>query len=158
MSGCPASGKSTWVRNRLDVNSEWISRDKVRFSLVSEDEEYFSREDEVFETFISWINQALANPDIENIFIDATHLNKKSRDKMLYKLDKTNIGELNSVCFITPLKVCLQRNEKRTGREKVPRSAVRRMFFSFSLTNPLYENFSNIIFVDENGNEVKAFE
>ncbi len=146
------------MRNHLDVNSEWISRDKVRFSLISEDEEYFSREDEVFDTFISWINQALANPDIENIFIDATHLNEKSRDRTLRRLNKSNIAELNSVCFLTPLKICLQRNEKRTGRERVPRSAVRRMFFSFTPTNPLYENFSNIIFVDANGNEVKAYE
>ena len=68
LSGPPASGKSTWIREHMTPHSEWISRDKVRFSIVKEDEEYFSHEDEVFDTFIAYINQTLEDPNIEEIF------------------------------------------------------------------------------------------
>ena len=37
LSGPPASGKSTWIREHMTPHSEWISRDKVRFSIVKED-------------------------------------------------------------------------------------------------------------------------
>lgn len=50
--GIPGSGKSTWAKNHLDDNSIWISRDLIRFSMVSEEEEYFSKEKEVFKEFI----------------------------------------------------------------------------------------------------------
>ena len=67
LSGPPASGKSTWIRAHLTPGSEWISRDNVRFSIVSEGEEYFSHEDEVFDTFIAYINQTLENPEVDTI-------------------------------------------------------------------------------------------
>ena len=96
LSGPPASGKSTWVRANITPGSEWISRDNVRFAIVGEDEEYFSHEDEVFDTFINYINQTLEREDIHTIYIDATHLNKRSRNKALNRVKKNNIGELNN--------------------------------------------------------------
>ena len=51
MIGIPGSGKSTWLKTYAD-NGVIISRDEVRFSMVREDEPYFSREKEVFESFI----------------------------------------------------------------------------------------------------------
>ena len=106
LSGIPGSGKSTWARKNLTPTTEWISRDNVRFSIVNEDEEYFSHEDEVFDTFISYINQMLEDPRVDTIFIDATHLNKRSRDKTLNRIRKERIDELNCVCFVTPLSIC----------------------------------------------------
>ena len=151
LSGPPASGKSTWVRKHLTPGSEWISRDNVRFSIVSEDENYFSHEDEVFDTFINYINQVLDDENIHTIFVDATHLNKRSRSNILNRIKHRNIAELNCVCFITPLDVCLNRNNKRVEREKVPEESIKKMYQSFQIPSA-DENFNYLYIVDENGN------
>lgn len=150
MSGPPASGKSTWIRNHLTPTSEWISRDKVRFSIVKEDEEYFSHEDEVFDTFIAYINQMLANDEVEDIYVDATHINKKSRHKTLSRLHQFKIDELNCVCFNVREEVCQARNELRPGRERVPAVAITNMFKGYDYPKS-DEKFDNVYIVDENG-------
>ena len=57
--GIPGSGKSTWVRNHLGKYDRHVSRDDIRFSLVKEDEEYFSKEEEVKKEYINKINKYL---------------------------------------------------------------------------------------------------
>ena len=54
LSGVPGCGKSTWARNMMkkDENIDIISRDKIRFSMVNEENGYFSREDEVFNKYV----------------------------------------------------------------------------------------------------------
>lgn len=151
LSGPPASGKSTWVRSQLTKGSEWISRDNVRFSIVREDEEYFSHEEEVFDTFIAYINQTLEDPNIHTIYIDATHLNRRSRNKTLNRVRKQNIGELNCVCFTTPLEVCIARNHLREGRAKVPQHAIENMYRA-CIASVAAEGFDHVYTVDENGN------
>lgn len=150
MSGPPASGKSSWIRAHLTKGSEWISRDNVRFAIVSEDEDCFSHEDEVFDTFIAYINQTLENPDIHTIYIDATHLNKRSRHKTLSRVRKANIEELNCVCFSTPLDVCQARNHLREGRARVPASAIENMYKAYFYPTES-EGFTHVFEVDENG-------
>ena len=150
MSGPPASGKSSWIRSKLLPGSEWISRDKVRFAIVSEDEDYFAHEDEVFDTFIDYINRCLDDDVTDTIFIDATHLNEKSRHKTLSRVNKEKITQLNSVCFTTPLTECLVRNSWRVGREVVPDSVIRNMFNSYTIPTAK-EGFDHIYTVDMNG-------
>jgi predicted kinase len=150
LSGPPASGKSTWVRSRLTKGSEWISRDNVRFSIVKEDEEYFSHEDEVFDTFIAYINQSLKDPDIHTIYIDATHLNKRARHKVLSRIRKRNISELNCVCFCVPPSVCQERNALREGRARVPAAAIENMFKSYTYPE-IDEGFAHVYEVDADG-------
>ena len=150
LSGPPASGKSTWIRAHLTPGSEWISRDNVRFAIVSEDEDYFSHEDEVFDTFIDYINRCLDDDVTDTIFIDATHLNEKSRHKTLSRVNKEKITQLNSVCFTTSLTECLVRNSWRVGREVVPDSVIRNMFNSYTIPTAK-EGFDHIYTVDMNG-------
>lgn len=150
LSGPPASGKSTWVRSQLTKGSEWISRDNVRFSIVKEDEEYFSHEDEVFDTFIAYINQSLKDPDIHTIYIDATHLNKRARHKVLSRIRKCNISELNCVCFCVPQSVCQERNALREGRARVPAAAIENMFKSYTYPE-IDEGFAHVYEVDADG-------
>ena len=149
--GIPASGKSTWARAHMTPTTEWISRDKVRFSIVREDEEYFSHEDEVFNTFIAYINQTLENPEVDTIFIDATHISKGARRKVLSRIRKQNITELNCVWFDVSLDTCLARNHLRIGRERVPETAIENMYKSKTYPSKTKEGINTIFNVDENG-------
>lgn len=148
--GIPGSGKSTWARAHLSPTTEWISRDNVRFSIVREDEEYFSHEEEVFDTFIAYINQTLENPKVDVIIIDATHISKGARRKVLSRIHKQNIFELNCVWFDVSLDTCLARNHLRTGRKRIPETAIANMYKSKTYPSK-DEGFDMIFIVDENG-------
>ena len=134
MCGVPASGKSYFVEKHMDEEKDvYISRDQVRFEMVPETDEYFSRENEVYEEWIKRIAWAL-NAGF-NVWADATHLNKKSRAKTFHALAKKGINfstiEVIALVMDTPFLVCMERNSKRSGRYKVPASAMRRMVNSF---------------------------
>lgn len=148
--GPPGSGKSTWVREQMSIHDMWISRDQVRFSIVNEDEEYFSHEDEVFDTFIDFINQTLEDSIVEHVYVDATHINYRSRHNVLSKLRMKNVEELNCVCFATPLETCLERNRQRAGQERVPDTVIKNMFNGFDYPTEK-EPFTHVYEVDENG-------
>jgi predicted kinase len=106
----------------------WISRDSIRFSMVNENEDYFSKEKAVFKEFTKQISEALEEYDI--VIADATHITKRSRAKILNALtvkpDKIKIFWVD-----TPLEECIKRNEQRIGtRAYVPNTAIRNMFNS----------------------------
>jgi predicted kinase len=98
--------------------------------MVSEDEDYFARENEVFNAFCSRIQEELEAEEAANIYVDATHLNEKARNKVLNRLDLRN-ADLYAVDFNMPLDVCLKQNKMRSGRAFVPESQVRRMWYSY---------------------------
>ena len=134
MVGIPGSGKSTFIKKFLP-NVLHVSRDEIRFNLVKEDEEYFSKEDEVFQQFINDIQTGINN-NID-VAADATHLNPKSRMKLLsaLKIDK----EKTQICVIymkTLLARCLINNEKRKNtRAYVPPKIILDMYKSFKKPN-----------------------
>lgn len=128
----PGSGKSTWVQKKLENESGiWCSRDAVRFSMVKEDEDYFAKEDDVFNTWISNIQEAIDNKNYpDNIYVDATHLTPRARKRVINSL-KLRDAELGAVNFHVNLGECLRRNNLREGRANVPESVIRKMAKSF---------------------------
>ncbi len=142
LAGVPGSGKSTWIRQQIDIyGGTWCSRDAVRFSMVKEDEPYFSQEDRVFQSWIAQIQNAINRG--EDVYIDATHINANSRRKVLKRL-KLNGAELIGVNVMIPLNESIRRNNLREGREKVPESVITKMSYDFSPIT-MTEGFDAII-------------
>ena len=153
MCGLPGIGKSTWIKNFKADNKIVISRDEIRFSMLEKDEDYFSREPDVFNEFIRQIRKALINGKNENIFIDATHLNRASRRKLLNSIGQNLLTEnhIIAVSFPNDLDKALKQNELRKGqgRSYVPRGVIRRMHEQFQCPD-VSEGFDTIMEVDLN--------
>lgn len=147
MMGIPGSGKSTWIMENMKQNDVWISRDKIRFHLIKEDEPYFSKEKQVFNQFVTSINECL-DGNFDTVFADATHLNMASRRKILNKL-KTKPDIISTIFIDVPLEVAIKRNDYRKGRENVPHDAIKQMYDSIEL--PIKEEGIDFLgTVDEN--------
>ena len=147
MCGPAGGGKSTWIREHATPGvSAHISRDRIRFNMVKEDEYYFSREDEVYMEFVRQICRALSYETkwVDEIYIDATHLTKKSREKLVVELDSFCIDyDLIAVIIKPELEKCIEQNAQRSGREFVPETVIKNMYKSFQhpLNDDLYYKY-----------------
>jgi predicted kinase len=147
MIGPAGGGKTTWIQDHASAGvSAHISRDRIRFDMVKEDEYYFSREDEVYEAFVKQIAQALASPWVNEVFADATHLTRKGRERLISEIDELHIAwdyEIIAVIVKPELEVCLAQNALREGRAKVPETVIRNMYNTYQspLKDDLYYRF-----------------
>lgn len=151
--GIPGSGKSTWLAQRPDIDV--VSRDTIRFAVLRDGDDYFSKEDEVINRFFHFIRDSineLRKPAM--VCADATHLTPKARAKTLNAIGPEGICKIIALSFETPLSVALERNAGRTGRARVPDSVIKNMYHSF-VRPTLAEGFDEIWHIDENGNVVK---
>lgn len=135
MCGVPGVGKSWFAINKL-MRPEWvyISRDEIRFSIVKNEEEYFSHEKEVFRKFAERIASALTW-DTDDVVADATHLNWGSRRKLLDALKRYAFMEdvqIIPVVVTANIKTIFERNQSREGRARVPEDVIKRMLKSMS--------------------------
>lgn len=133
--GIPGSGKSTEAHRMAGsltargITVEHISRDELRFSIVSDESEYFSKEKKVFSKFVEKMNNSLNKNNCT--IIDATHISKASRAKILRRVENPANVRLLVLYLTTPIDVCKQQNDLRTGRERVPQEAIERMAEQF---------------------------
>ena len=133
--GVPGSGKSTEARRMAGslaargLTIEYISRDELRFNMISDESEYFSKEKEVFNKFVEKMNNSLNKNDCT--IIDATHISKASRAKILRRVENPNNVRLLVLYLTTPLDVCMRQNDLRTGRERVPQEVIEGMAEQF---------------------------
>lgn len=136
MSGAPGSGKSHTVRKIMEENDIWLSRDNVRANVrqILNSNDYFpvcSRcEDKIWHAIVE---DVIWNSDADTVYIDQTTVNWKSFRK-LWKgvyLDEADIP-VTFMRIDTPLKVCIERNDKRHPLEKVPNSSLISMWESFN--------------------------
>ena len=132
-SGC---GKSTWARKFMDIyfdeDIRYVSRDEIRFSLVKEDEDYFSHEKEVFRKFAATL--ALTLSDGFDVIADATHITKISRQKLTQAIDRlfTDYQIVYVNCYLDE-ELCVIHNSARAGRLHVPEQVVRNMCRQFEV-------------------------
>lgn len=136
MCGAPGSGKSWFAKNKLMKGYGWdyISRDEVRFSMVKDNEDYFSHETAVFNEFVEKIAIAL-DWGHDNVIADATHLNWGSRRKLLKALSKNCVLEdvdIIPVVIEAKLEDIFEHNKLRDGRARVPEETIRRMYRNIS--------------------------
>ena len=145
MVGIPGSGKSY-----IATNSPWlrttpyVSRDKIRYEFLDERErqlavegcaagdevQYFDCEDQVWECFVNRIVRHLELHD--SCIADATHINRKSRKKLIDAVKaRIPIDEVVFIVMDTPFCVCVERNNHRDGRARVPMEAMESMYMNF---------------------------
>ena len=148
MMGVPGSGKSTWAKKMTGEFDTYISRDEIRFSLVKEDEEYFSRENEVLRTFFEEIDAAILTTK-RYVYADATHLSPTGRRQLLSNL-KNKPNRIYVVYVDVSLETAIERNAQRTGRALVPKDVVTRMYNSIKLPTKK-EGINALFFVGEDG-------
>ena len=138
--GVPGCGKSTYIMNHSKETDIIVSRDKIRYSILKDTDEYFSKEKEVYNEFIKQINAAVASGC--DIWVDQTSLTKASRKKLFSRLNKKP-KEIIAIYFNIPIDIALQRNAKRTGRALVPEDAIINMYNSLEKPNK-EEGFTDI--------------
>lgn len=152
MIGIPGAGKSTWCKENIkSPMQKYVSRDEIRFSLLKEGDEYFSKEDEVCRIFYDTITKYLKEG--YHVVADATHLNAASRKKLIYNIE--GYDKVFGMYIDTPLRKCLENNEKRKGTKSyVPRSVIRRMASQLSFPGVDEDYFEGIFIArEEESNE-----
>lgn len=164
MCGVPASGKSYFANYMVENKDKffdkkakvtYVSRDKVRFSIINEQDSYFAKEDEVYKEFIKQIRKGFPRDRKQAlnkeyyVIADATHLNRFSREKLINSIGKNNIDYIIAVNIITPLETCIERNSKREEKTQVPEFSLKRMYRDFSPATK-EEGFEKIIIVENN--------
>lgn len=157
MCGVPGSGKSWFAKHTLINNDSWkyVSRDDIRFSIVREDEDYFSHENEVFWEFTKEIISGLLYQNYTNVVADATHLNWSSRRKLLRAIEReVYLPGINIIVVVmqTPLALARKRNNyRRGGRACVPENVIRKMYRDFTDPNEDHFHYTAIMRVDSEG-------
>ena len=150
MVGVPGSGKSTYVKSMLKYGDIYVSRDEIRYSLLTDEDDYFAKENEVIRTFIENIDKSLVMEEYcGDVYADATHLSPKSRAQVLNQLK--NKDKVSVIYLDIPLNIILERNAQRKGRALVPENVVRRMYNSIILPTK-EEGIEELIIIDENQN------
>ena len=131
--GPSGSGKSTWALDFINKHIEiwYVSRDDIRLDLLSDGEDYFSHEKEVFKGFVGVLYALLSNG--QDVIADATHLNMFSRCKLIQAIDMRGYKEYEIiyVVFNVNADTCVERNKARTGRRNVPENVIRNMCRDF---------------------------
>lgn len=136
MIGVPASGKTTWAKEKLKKldNAIYIGSDSIRLELWrNEQDQQHNRE-----TFQEVFNRiAKAAKEKKNIIYDATNISRKEKENILKLLtnDYTKIG----VKMSTPIKDCYKRNLKRN--RTVPEKVIGKMEVRMTYDMDLFDDY-----------------
>jgi predicted kinase len=127
MVGIPASGKSTWLRNR--GVGHVVSMDVIRLELAGDMGDQ-RRNDEVFHMAICALKRSLAS--VSDVAFDATNIDRDAR-RVPLEAAAARGARVTAVFLDTPFRVCASRNAAR--RRRVPVDVVLR--FAQRLVPPM---------------------
>lgn len=150
MCGPAGCGKSTFLKifaNKISKGCATVSRDEIRFRLLSDTDDYFAKEKEVFNTYAAVIANELKHCDV---FADSTCCTKGSRKKLINAVKKHNKKfEVSIIYFFDDdidyiTQKCINQNNLRSGRAKVPEDVIKNMCKNFEIPDET-ENFTSMI-------------
>ena len=144
MVGIPGSGKSTFAEKFFysQIDTIIVSRDNIRFNILKDTDEYFSKEDEVFKTSYTSIADLLKKGI--DVVADATHLNKAGRAKLVNHVNSIYADYYITFIYMdSGLSICLDRNSHREGRTRAPDNVIKNMYCQ--IVKPTFYEFDNII-------------
>lgn len=133
MSGPMGAGKSFYAKHYVEThkNTAYISRDNIRFSFLSPEDDYFAKEEETLKEFYRQAQTAINNVDVDAVILDASHLDDKAIAKTLNNLNIPNEFTIIQIRLETSLSKCLEQNGSREGRAKVPEKVIETAYNQF---------------------------
>ena len=142
MVGLPGSGKTTIAKKLIKIleNTTIVSRDEIRFNLLQENDSYFKYEKKVFNIFIDEINEKLKKG---NVIADATHISMSARHKLISKIS-TDYNKIIAIVINSNTYICIERNNQRIGRAKVPEQVIWNMLKNAQFPNTEEENINEV--------------
>lgn len=147
MCGPSGVGKS-YLANKIQETHEdcvIVSRDKIRFALLNDDDDYFQYEKQVANNFYHAITTNLKNH--RYVIADATHITIGSRNKLFANIELGDTDDIVAVWIEVPIQTALKQNAVRTGRARVPEDVIKNMYKN-KVSPHDSECFSKIIFVN----------
>ena len=145
MCGIPGCGKSTYGRKLIELHPDWeyVSRDEIRFTYVSDQAHYYDHEYEVYKEFCNRISMHLING--KTVIADATHLTKGSRWKLINNLD-IKPDKVTVIVMMTSVQTCLERVKNRELEiTRVPEQTILSMSHRYRKPDARFEDFINQI-------------
>lgn len=111
--GLPASGKSTWAKERIRKSENFvrINRDDIRMMLKNQGQLDPNLENMVTDIQHSIVNLALSRK--QNIIIDNTHLKRKYITDMIEKYNHR--ADIEFMVFDVPADKCIERDKLRSN-------------------------------------------
>lgn len=145
MMGPAAVGKSYFAKKIQESHDDCVlvSRDKIRFALLKEDDELYAKEPEVLRQYFHNINFALQHH--KYVIADALHISKRARRQLFSNVRLKGVRVVG-VWIEVPVDVALKQNAARTGRAVVPEEEIRAMF-KRKCSPQEDEPFDEVIFV-----------
>ena len=151
LKGLPASGKSTYAKELVSKNHNWVRVNKDDLRAMMNNGEFSGKlEKQIIKTEREVAENALKLG--KNVVIDDTNFNP-THEEYFRQLAKTYKAEFEVKFFDTPLEVCMMRDNKRPNG--VGEAVIRRMYNQYLKPKPaVYErniNFPKAVICDIDG-------
>jgi len=145
MCGIPGSGKSTWIKNNKKSNVDVVSLDEIRKTVYGHQ---YHKDADVWILAFSTSMASLLLKQNRSIIIDATNILPFMRDTWR-KLANQYGAVTEMICFEIPLKVCIERNNKRPKKQRVPTRILKQFAAAYSPPILSYEPYDKIVYIKE---------